>query len=319
MRIALVALALGLTLWLASAVPAAPGPSYPIKPVAMIVGWPAGQAIDLVARALVEAARPYLPVYVVNRPGGAGTMGAAEVVLAKPDGYTIGMTAVAVMTVQPHLTDLPYKTPDDYRPVIKTGGHAVVFCVRTDARWRSMAELLEQARVSPGAVRVGSAGVGTIPHIDLEALTEKASVNLTHVPFAGAGEYVSALLGGHIEAVVGLPVEVIPHIRAGRMRALAIFAAKRNPLFPGVPIFPELGYDITAGVYHFVIVPKATPDRVVQILHDALKKALETEAFRRFAADNSYVIDYMGPSDLKRQLERDYAFFGDMVRKLKLR
>lgn len=175
----------------------------------------------------------------------------------------------------------PLQTPEDYRPVIKTGGHPVVFCVRADARWRTMAELLEQVRASPGAVRVGSAGVGTIPHIDLEALKEKAGVSLTHVPFAGAGEYISALLGGHIEAVVGLPVEVIPHVRANRMRALAIFSTKRNPL--GVPIFPELGYDITAGVYHFVVAPKATPDWVVQIIHDALKKAIESDTFKKFA------------------------------------
>ncbi len=319
MRVVHIVVTTSLVMWLALGASAVTGPAYPIKPVAVVVGWPAGQAIDLVARALVEAARPHFPAYVVNRPGGAGTIGAAEVVLAKPDGYTIGMTAVAVMTVQPHLTDLPYRTPEDYQSVIKIGGHAVVFAVRADAHWRSISEVLEHARANPGTVRVGSAGVGTIPHIDLEALKEKAGVNLTHVPFAGAGEYITAVLGGHIEAVVALPVEVIPHVRAGRLKVLAIFSAKRNPLFPGVPILPELGYDITAGVYHFIIAPKKTPDRVVKVIHDAFKRAIETETFRKFADDNSYLIDYMGPGELKRQLERDYAFFGDMVRKLKLR
>lgn len=319
MHIAHLALVTAVVLCLATAAFTAPSPRYPIKAVAMLVGWPPGQAIDLIARALVDATRPHFPVYVVNRPGGAGTVAAAEVVLAKPDGYTIGITALAVMAVQPHLTDLPYKTPEDYRPVIKVGGHAVVLAVRADAPWRTIGDLVQYARANPGKVRVGTAGVGTIPHLNLESLKETSGVSLTHVPFAGGGEYVPALLGGHIEAIAALPVEVIPHVRAGRLRVLGIFSSKRSPFFPEAQLFRELGYDITTEIYHFIFAPKATSDYVIRILHAAFKRGLDSEQFKKFAHDANYVIDYMGPHDLKRQLERDYAFFGDLIRKLKLR
>ncbi len=313
-----------LYLWACSprpASPAPPRPTYPEKPVTMVVPFPAGGTVDLVARALVEAAKPYFPqpIAIVNRPGGAGTIGAAELAQARPDGYTIGLIPVGPVAVQPHRGELPYRGPDDLRPVIKVVRLPVVFAVRADAPWKTMTELLEYARANPGRVRVGHGGVGTINHIDLELLKLQAGVDMTHVPFSGAPESNSALLGGHIEAVVPHPDQVVEHVRAGRMRVLAVFEPQRNRLFPEAPTFRELGYYITLAPYYFVATPKNVSDDILNFLHDAFKKATETDSFRRFVDDNSLVLDYAGPEELARQLRLDYEFYAEIVKKLNLR
>jgi len=298
--------------------PAAPRSSYPEKPITMIVPFPAGGTVDLVARALVEAAKPYFPqpIAVVNRPGGAGTVGTAELVQARPDGYTIGLIPVGPVAVQPHLSQLPYRGPGDIRPVIKVVRLPVVLAVRADAPWQTAKELLDFARANPGQVRVGHGGIGTIPHIDLELLKQQAWVDMTHVPFSGAPEANSALLGGHIEAVVPHPDQVIEHVRAGRMRVLAVFEEQRNRLFPEAPTFRELGYNITLAPYYFVAGPKNVPDEVAVFLHDAFKKAMESDSFRKFVEDNSLVLDYAGPDDIKKQLSRDYELYREIVNKI---
>jgi len=200
---------------------------YPERSVTLICPFPAGGAMDIVARNLVEAMKRHFPkpVAVVNRPGAAGTIGNAEVVQARPDGYTIGISAVAVLTVQPHRTDLPYKTPDDYEPIIKLVNLPIVLAVKADAPWKNAREFLDAARAAPGKLRVASPGVGTILHLDLEALKSAAKVDLTHVPFAGGAESVPALLGGHVEGLNAHPSEIGPHVQAGRARILAVYEA----------------------------------------------------------------------------------------------
>lgn len=300
---------------------ARPKLTYPEKPVTMVVPFPAGGTVDLVARALVEAAKPYFPqpIAVVNRPGGAGTVGTAELVQARPDGYTIGLIPVGPVAVQPHRSELPYRGPDDIRPVVKVVRLPVVFAVRADAPWKTMRELLDYARANPGQIRVGHGGIGTINHIDLELLKLQAGADMTQVPFSGAPESNSALLGGHIEAVVPHPDQVLEHVRAGRMRVLAVFEERRNRLFPYAPTFRELGYDITLAPYYFVAAPKGVPDDVVSFLHDVFKKAMDADSFRKFVDDNSLVLDYAGPDELARQLRNDYQFYAEIIKKLNIR
>ena len=179
--------------------PATTAAAYPEKPVTFFCGFPAGGAMDMTARAITEAAKKYFPkpMAVVNRPGAAGTIGAAEIIQAKPDGYTIGITAVAVLTIQPHRTKLPFGAPEDYTPIIKLNNLPICFAVRKDAPWKNMKEVIEYARANPGKLRVGHPGLGTILHLDLELLKGMAKVDMTAVPFAGGAESVPALLGGH--------------------------------------------------------------------------------------------------------------------------
>ena len=312
-------LGLAAVLWLAAAVPAAA--QYPERPVTLICPFPAGGAMDMVARNLGEAMKKTFPkpVVVVNRPGAAGTIGNAEVVQARPDGHTIGISAVAVLTVQPHLTDLPYKGPDTYAPIIKLVNLAIVLAVRSDAPWKSARDLLGAAKASPGKLRVSTPGVGTILHLNLEDLKTRAGVDLTHVPFAGNAEALPALLGGHVEASMVHPSEILPHVQAGKARVLLAFEPKRLALYPDAPTARELGFEITNGVYYLLIAPKGTPPAAVQALHDAARRAQADPAFVAMARTRGFDIDYLGPEGMAAQLRESFRNNEELVKRLGLR
>ncbi len=299
MRRPFVLLALALSLGSVPAVLA----GYPERPVTLIVPFAAGSAPDTMARGLAEAAKRHLakPVVVVNRPGGAGTIGMAEVVHARPDGYTLGLGAVAIFTVQPHLTALPYRTPDDYVPVMKLFNLPVLLFVRSEAPWKTAAQLLGYARAHPGTLRVGVPEIGTIIHLDLERLKLLAGVDLTVVPFQGP-QQITALLGGHVDVALAHPPPVVPHVKAGGIRVLGVFQDVRNPLFPDAATFKELGYDITLGAYNLVIAPRGTPPSIVEVVHDAFRKALAEPSFVALARKSLVDIDYQGPEATKRAL-----------------
>jgi tripartite-type tricarboxylate transporter receptor subunit TctC len=258
------------------------------------------------------------PVVVVNRPGGAGTIGMTEIVQARPDGHTVGLSAVAVATVQPHLTALPYRTPDDYVAIMKLVTLQVVLFVRAGAPWRTARELLDHARAHPGKVRVGVPGIGTILHLDLEQLKRSADVDVTVVPFEGP-QQIAALLGSHVDVALAHPAPVLPHVRAGTIRVIGVFQAGRNPLFAEAPTFRELGHDITLGVYYFLVAPRGTPPAAVATLHEAFRKALVEPAFVTLAERGQIDIDYQGPEAIKRELATSFERLGALVEQLGLK
>ncbi|HUF91942.1 MAG TPA: tripartite tricarboxylate transporter substrate binding protein [Candidatus Limnocylindria bacterium] len=294
---------------------------YPERPVTLICPFPAGGAMDIVSRGLSEAMKKTFPqpLAVVNRAGGAGTIGNSEVVQARPDGYTLGISAVAVLTVQPHRTALPYKGPDTYAPINKLVNLAIVLAVKQDAPWKTGAEFLAAARQAPGKIRVSSPGIGTILHLILEDLKGQAAVDLTHVPFRGNGEAIPALLGGHVEASIVHPGEIVPHVEAGKARVLMVFEPTRDPLFPDVPTAKELGHDITLGVYYVLIAPKGTPAAVIDKVSTAARKALEDPGFVTMAKARGFQIDYKGSEDLTKELWDSYRRFEPLVKKLGLK
>lgn len=294
---------------------------YPEKSVTFFCGFPAGGAMDMTARAITEAAKKYFPkpMAVVNRPGAAGTIGAAEIIQAKPDGYAIGITAVAVLTIQPHRTKLPYGSPDEYTPIIKLVNLPICLAVKSTAPWKTIQEFFAYAQANPGKIRVGHPGMGTILHLDAEQLKVMAKIDLTAVPFAGGAESVPALLGGHVEALSVHHMEILPQVQAGKARVLAVFEERRNPLFPDAPTFKEIGYDITMGVYYLVIGPKGLSSQIVSILHDAIKNAMEDPIFKKPMEAKGFEISYEGPQDLKKRLMQDYERNAKFVDLLKLK
>lgn len=293
---------------------------YPQRPVTLVIPYPPGGLSDLTARPLSQHAGSLLgqPVVIVNRAGGGGTVGFAEAVKAAPDGYTLGWGSVGICAIQPQLTDLPYKTPDDYRPVINVVAVPEIFAVRSDAPWQTMTDLMDHVRANPGEFKVAIPGIGSIQHLLFESFKDMAKLNMRIVPFAGGGKAIPAVLGGHTEAIVVAPAPLLGHIKAGKVRVLATFSENRDPLLPDVPTFRELGYDISGNEYVFVTLPKTAPDIAVQTLHDAFKKAMETDAFKKFAREKGLIIKGEGAADLKQRLQSDYAFYGNLLRKLNL-
>ena len=294
---------------------------YPEKPVTFLCGYPPGGAQDMIARTMTETVKKYFPkpMVVVNRPGAAGTIMAAEVYHAKPDGYSIGVSSATMVTLQPRMTKLPYGSPADFTAIIRLASNPCLIAVKSAALWKTIQEFIDYARANPGKIRVGNSGIGTQCHLDAEMLRLMAKLDLVAVPFAGSGESVPAVLGGHVEATCTHPSGVLGHVQAGKVRVLAVFEEKRNPLFPEAPTFKEIGYDITTAVYYQFIGPKGLPPQIVSTLHDAFKKGMEDPAFVKPMATQGWQIDYEGPQDLAKRLLKDYEMNTKLVDLLNLK
>ena len=295
------------------------GGAYPQKPITMIMPLAAGSAPDVNFRILAEEAKKHLgqEVVVVNRPGGGGSVGISEVLQAKPDGYTVGMAAVAMVALQPAIQDLPYKGPQDVVPIMQILEAPIALSVLNEARWKTVQELVEEARSRPEAVRVGMSERFSILHVELERLQELSGAKFTIVPF-GAGEQIPALLGGTVDAAVSQPTVILPHVQAGKARMLGVFGDER---LEGMDLstFKEQGYDIAQIPYEFLIAPKDTPKEVVQKLHDSFKSALESPRFQEQAQKTKIRGKYLNGDELAKKLEEDTKIYADVVRKLNWR
>lgn len=295
------------------------GSAYPRKSVTFVCAVSAGAAADLTARALVEAVKPFFsrPIGVVDKPGGAGSVGTAEVVMSAPDGYTIGQGYGPAVCLQPYLNkDLPYKGPVDIQPIISMGAAPIVIACRSDAPWKTLKDMVAYAKANPGKIRGGSAGIGSISHIMLEELKTAAGIDITHVPFAGSAPSVPALLGGHIELSLANPTPFLPHVQSGAMRILGVYEDQRIDVFPDAPAVKEIAPGVhNLDSYYFIFAPKGTPKNIVQILHDAFLKAEKTASYQKWCKENGMLLDYKGTDDLKKVLDGDYAFYDALIKR----
>jgi tripartite-type tricarboxylate transporter receptor subunit TctC len=304
------------TLALLAAVPAAA--EYPERPLTIVAAYPAGGMVDIVARPMAELMKKKFPkgVVVLNRPGGGGSVGTAEVVQAKPDGYTTILAPLSTLVIQPQINDLPYKTPDDYEPIINVISFYSVLAVKADSPWKTAQEFLNAAKAAPGKLRVGTPGEATSSHLSLEELMRRANVKMTHVPFSGWGEGSPALLGGHIEAIVAQPGEVKPLVDGKKLRVLVVFQRTRHAMFPDTPTAKELGYDFAMGVWFMLTAPKGTPAPILKYLHDAAKAAIEDPGFVSMIAARGVDIDYRAGDKLRQDLWREYRDHAEILKRL---
>jgi tripartite-type tricarboxylate transporter receptor subunit TctC len=301
--------------WL-TALPAAA--QYPDRPLTLLSGYPPGGMVDIVARQLAEAVKTRFPkgVVVLNRSGAGGAVAAAEIASGKPDGYSIVLTPLSTLVIQPQILDLRYKTPDDYEPIINVVSYYPLLLVKPDAPWKDIQAFIAAAKRNPGALRVGSPGEGTSSHLNLEALAHAAGVQFTHVPYRGWGESSPALLGGHIEGLVAQPGEAKPMVEGRKMRALVVFQQSRHPAFPDAPTAKELGWDVANGVWFLLMAPKGTPASVVKYIHDAVKPAIEDPAFAKAMELRGIDVDYRPGDKLRADLWREYKLHTDILRRI---
>ena len=299
-----------------SVVPAAA--QYPERALTIVAAYPAGGMVDIVARPLAEGMKKKFPkgVAVLNRPGGGGSVGMAEVAQAKPDGYTVILAPVSTLVIHPQLNDLPYKTPDDYEPIINTIAFYPLLVVRDDAPWKTIHEFVNAAKANPGKFRVGSPGEGTGSHLSLEQLSAAAGFKVTHVPFSGWGESSPALLGGHVDAVVAQPGEVKPLVEGKKLRTLVVFQPKRHEVFPGTPTAKELGWEAGLGTWFVLTAPKGTPPAIVQYLHDAAKASMDEPTFVNLMKTRAVDIEYKNAEKARADLWQEYKAYGDILRRL---
>jgi tripartite-type tricarboxylate transporter receptor subunit TctC len=295
--------------------------AYPERALTVIAPHPAGGDTDQVARAITEAARKDFPkgIAVVNRAGGGGTIGIGEVIRARPDGYTLASAPIAPLVVGPQRVQTPYKTAEDYQPIIRMVKSAYTIAVQKDRPWKTFQELIVYSQANPGKVRIGMAGEGTISHLAVARLLRLAKVDMTVVPFTGGAESVTALLGGHIDVNSQATSEIIAHVQAGSVRLLASMDDKRSPSLPDLPTLKEFGFDVTSIIDHSIIGPKGLSPAIISFLHGTFKRAMNDPVFRKTMEQRYYEIGYEGPEDLKKRLLQAYESYGKILEELGLK
>ncbi len=290
---------------------------FPTKEVQIIIPWAAGGATDLIFRALAATTGKFLgkAVIVVNRPGGAGAVGYTEAAQAKPDGYTL-VSAITPLTILPHQVKTAF-TYKDFEPVINVVDDPSMFLVRSDAPWKSLKEFIDYAKKNPDMITVGNSGAGGGVHLVALAFEKAAGVKFNHIPFAGGGPSITAILGGHINAVSVSPPEGIEHVKAGKLKIIALFADKRFEMFPDVPTVKEQGIDFAMGMWRGLVAPKSTPADVIKKLHDAFKQGMDDPVFKKNAKDMAVNLRYLGPEAFGKLMAHDHEFFGKLVKEIK--
>lgn len=290
--------------------------AYPAKPVTAMVGYLPGGAADLVMRKLAAIMTPKFPsgLIVDNKPGVGGSLAVSTLAKAKPDGYQFAFVPNSNLALSPQVNPLSYKSPDDVLPVINILSFSPVMLVPADSPYKTLQDLIQAARKSPESVSVGFPGVTTLSHLNLLELQRAAGVKFINVAQKGWGEGGSQLLGGHITAAIAQPIEAVPYLKAGKMRAIGSFSETRQSGLPDVPTMKEQGEPVDFGVRYLLIVPKGTPAGVVKYIHDAAKAAIETPDFKKFAADNALDIAYQDGTAAREAAWADYRKYTPVLK-----
>ncbi|HUQ75772.1 MAG TPA: tripartite tricarboxylate transporter substrate binding protein [Burkholderiales bacterium] len=291
---------------------------FPDRPVTLLAGYPPGGLVDLVARLVAEGMKSKLPkgLNVVNRPGAAGALAVAEMTRSQPDGYTVVLTPHSALVIAAQMQDLAYKTPDDYDPFVNLVSYYPMIAVRTESEYKTINDLVADAKGNPGKLRVGSPGEGTSSHLNLEEFMHHTGTKMVHVPFQGWAQSSAAVLGGHIDAVVAQPGELRGAVDGKRVRVLVNFRPARLNSFADVPTAKELGWDVANGVWYMLLAPKGTPAAVTRYLHDAAKAAVEDPKFAADMANRGIDVDYRPGPTLRNDLWREYKVHTDILRRI---
>jgi tripartite-type tricarboxylate transporter receptor subunit TctC len=261
---------------------AAAAEAFPTKPIRLIVGFPPGGAVDILARTVAPALAKTLGVQVVidNRGGANGIIGADLVAKAAPDGYTIGLVSISSMVLNVHMyPSIPYHTLRDFTPLTTIGLVPFAVAVHPGVPARSLMELIALARSKPGMLTFGSPGVGGLQHLTIEMLNSAAKIRLEHVPYKGTGPALTDVLGGHIDGMVTGISGLIPLARNGKLRVLAITGEQRSSALPDVPTVREQGLPNFVVVNWYAIAASPNlPASLANTLHGAIVKVVAAPA-----------------------------------------
>ncbi|HMA74364.1 MAG TPA: tripartite tricarboxylate transporter substrate binding protein [Xanthobacteraceae bacterium] len=291
--------------------------SFPSKPVHLLVPFPPGGAVDIVARTLADELGRRWPVNIIveNRPGAGGTIAADAAAKAPPDGYTLVIAASGHAIVPFLYPKLPYDVFADFTPITLLGNSPNLTLVRADSPIKTLADLIATARAKPGQLSYGHAGNGTSPHLAGELLKVTAKIDITAVPYKGGAPALNDLLGGHIPLTFNNVPESIAQIRSGAVRPLAVTTAKRTPILPDVPTIDESGlkgYD--TGVWWSLLAPAGLPADLKAKIHrdaaDAMKSPGVKERFQTLGA----VPVGSTPEELAALIRADYEKWGPIIK-----
>jgi len=257
--------------------------TYPNKPVKVVVGYAAGGAVDVVARTIGQSLANSLgqPFVIENKPGAGTNIAVKSVITAEPDGYTLMMAANALAANMSLYQPAPFDAERDLVAVSLIGRVPVVIAANANAPYANVRQLIDAAKGKPNTIAYGSPGNGSTPHMAIELFARAAGIDLQHIPYRGGSPAITDVIGGQVPLVAVNALEVLPHVRSGKLKVLGVLSPSRSSNFPEVPTIAESGFPgFEASVWYGLVAPAATPKAVVNKLHDEVQKALQTKDVR---------------------------------------
>lgn len=308
-------------LGLLTGAPAAMAQTFPSKPIKIIVGFAPGGAMDIVARALGQKMSESFgrPVVIENLPGAGSNIAIRALVGSQPDGHTLMLVANG-LAANPILYDPPPFDPErDVTPVALVARLPVVIATNASTDLTSLARLVDSAKARPGAMMYGTPGNGSTPHLAMELFARAAGITLGHVPYRGGSPAITDVLGGQLPLVVVNAVEVLPHVKAGKLRVLAALSSQRVTTLPDAPTIAESGFPgFEASVWHAFIAPRGTPPAVVETLSAEIQKALSLPDVKQRLAALGAEVSPAGPEPLGTFVRAERERYGKLIREAKI-
>ena len=272
--------------------------AWPEKPIKLYIGYAPGGSTDVVARLIAPKLGERLgqPIVIENKPGGAGDFAAELMLQTPPDGYTLMMTTVAVHALNPGLMKQKFNPIDDFTPIAMVASYPMILIASPQSSFKTPAELKELAAKSP--LFYSSSGVGSPGHLSGELLRKALNADLTHVPYKGGAPSVMAIMSGEAQVNFATLPAVVPQIRGGKVRAIALASRERNPAVPEVPTLIELGVaDFEVGTWTGFIGPRGIPADVVKRINEAVAEVVNDPAMRKRLVDEGAEVKLMSPQE----------------------
>jgi tripartite-type tricarboxylate transporter receptor subunit TctC len=294
------------------------GQAWPAKPVKLIAPYPPGGQTDLVSRWLADKLQPVLgqPVLVENKSGAQGIVGIEAAKNSPADGYTFVYANVSNISINPHVHEkLPYDGLRDLAPVTQLGLSVLAMVVPSSLNVKSLKEFLEYAKANRGKVSFASFGAGSTSHIYGEMLKGAAGIDMTHVPYRGAGPAVQDTMAGQTQMAIQDLGSVGPFVASGRLIALAVTGPKRWPLMPDLPTFAELGYPLDIAGWNGIMAPAATPRPILERMSTEINRIIQTPEGREQMLKFGLLATGTSPEEFAEVIRRDTPRWGEVIRK----
>jgi tripartite-type tricarboxylate transporter receptor subunit TctC len=305
----------GLSLLLVPSV--AKAQDFPNKQIRLIVPFPAGGPNDIIARVVGQRMSAIIkqPLVIDNRGGQGGVLGTDMVAKAAPDGYTIGIVSASSLVISPTMDKVGYDVHKDFAPVTLVTTVPEMLVVATNVPAKNMAELVALARAQPGKFNFASAGIGGLPHLAGELFKLTAKIDIVHVPYRGAAPAINDLLGQQVQmAFLDLPV-ILPHIKAGLLRPIALGAPERAPTAPDVPTTAEVGMpDLLIENWYGMIAPAGTPEKIVATLNRVANEAMSDPAVKAKLADQGLTVAGDTPEHFRGFIEAEIKKWAGVIK-----
>jgi tripartite-type tricarboxylate transporter receptor subunit TctC len=297
--------------------PAFAADEYPSKPIRLIVPFPPGGPNDLIARVIGQRMSDILkqPVIIDNRGGQAGVLGTDAIAKAAADGYTIGIVSASAIVISPSMEKIAYDPQKDLLPITLVATVPEMLVVAKDVPAKNMSELVALAKAQPGKLNFASAGVGGLPHLAGELFKLTAGIDIVHVPYRGAAPAINDLLGQQVQMTfLDLPV-ILPQIKAGNLRPIALGTKARSPLAPDVPTTAEVGMpEVLADNWYGMIAPAATPKDVIAKLNKITTEAMSDPNVKEKLADQGLTLVPQTPDEFRAYMISENAKWGKVIK-----